>query len=89
MYDKWMKLGDRMNKYFFSLIKEWLAEGLDDIAVSSTADLTRAYNTFYSKVYATLVPDEQWEEFVRNYEVMSHVDSHLEACMKLEVPIME
>ena len=63
---KWMKLGDWMNKYLFSLVKERPAGGLiielyDDETnvVSSSADLARMCDTLYSKLYAKHVPDGQ------------------------------
>ena len=68
-----MKSGDRMNKYFFSLIKERSVGGLipelhdeNDIMISSSADLGRVYKIFYSNLYATLVSLSNRRKFVRN-----------------------
>ena len=66
-----MKSRDMVNKYFFSLVKECLVGGLitdlydeDDIVVSSSMDLAWVYNTFYSKLYASLAPNERKGKFV-------------------------
>lgn len=54
-----------MTKYLFSSIKECPLGGRipnlyneDDIVVSSSANLAHVCNIFYSKLYASLVPDE-------------------------------
>lgn len=61
----WMQSGDRMNKYFFSSVKERPASGLitelfdeDNTTISSSADLARVCNSLYSNLYVWPVMDE-------------------------------
>lgn len=75
---RWMQLGDIMNKFFFSSVRKRPAGGLitelyyeDNTTISSSADLGRVCNSFYSNLYACLDMDEQWQ--VHEEELLSYV----------------
>jgi hypothetical protein len=73
-----MKSGDRMNKCFFSSVKERMAGGLimklyveDHTLVSLQANLVEVCDMFYSKLCAQPTLDVYIEDL--NMELVSHV----------------
>lgn len=67
-----------MNEYFFSSVKERPAGVLitelydeDNTTISSSADLARVCNSFYSNLYMRLVMDEQQHE--HEEELLSYI----------------
>ena len=74
---KWTKSRQRTNKYFFSFVKEQPVGGL----------LTKLYDEDDTNVSLRVLqglqhfllqyPMNNRRKFVRNYQVMSHVNSHL------------
>lgn len=79
---RWMQFGDRMNKHLFSSLRERSAGALitslydeDNTIVSSSADLTRVFNSFYSKLYANPSLDEQQKEYEE--ELLNYVPNKI------------
>lgn len=85
-----------MSKHFFSSVKERPVGGLitelyneDNTTVSSSTDLAKVCNSFYSKLYARTVVDEQQQEHME--ELLSSVPNKisLTAQMIMEAPLTE
>lgn len=91
---RWMESGDRMSKHFFSSVRERPAGGLitelydeDNTIASSSANLAKVCNSFYSKLYACPVQNEQRHEHVD--ELLSYVPKKFSptAQRMLEAPL--
>jgi len=86
---RWMESGDRMKKHFFSSIRERPTSGLitklydeDNTIISSSANLAKVCNSFYSKLYVCLVQNEQQHEHVE--KLLSYIPN---AQRMLEAPL--
>ena len=69
-----MQYEDRMNKHFFASVQERLGSGIiiklydeDNTIVLSSVNLARVGNSFYSKLYACPIEDENKKIIMMNF----------------------
>lgn len=83
-----------MSKYLFSSVREQPAVitelyDEDDIVMSSSANLAKVRNSFYSKLYECLALDKLWREY--GVELLSYILSKFSPIAQkvLETPLTE